>query len=120
MSERLHTTTSLDSGVVAGRVDALAHLDEGAVTDAERVDQLRALEELKSAAAAAQARVTVAFDRSQRALQQAAGVLAGKVGAGVAAQVALARRDSPVKGARHLGLAHALVDEMPHTLSALE
>lgn len=120
MSEDPEASTPLDSGVVAGWVDALRHLDQGAVTDAERVDQLRVLEELKSAAAAAQARVTVAFDRSQRALQQAEGVPARKVGAGVAAQVAMARRDSPVKGARHLGLAHALVEEMPHTLSALE
>ena len=42
------------------------------------------------------------------------------LGRGVAAQVALARRDSPVKGGRHLGLAKALVHEMPHTLAALE
>lgn len=83
------------------------------------MDQLQALEGLK-AATAAQARVTVAFDRSQRADQEGAGVPARRLGAGVAAQVALARRDSPVKGARHLGLAHALVEEMPHTLRALE
>jgi hypothetical protein len=38
----------------------------------------------------------------------------------VASEVALARRDSPARGGRHLGLAKALVHEMPHTLSALE
>lgn len=38
----------------------------------------------------------------------------------MATEVALARRDSPVRGGRHLGLAKALVHEMPHTLSALE
>ena len=37
----------------------------------------------------------------------------------MAAQVALARRDSPHRGARHVGLARALVAEMPHTLAAL-
>jgi hypothetical protein len=31
----------------------------------------------------------------------------------------LARRDSPHRGGRHLGLAKALVEEMPHTLAAL-
>jgi hypothetical protein len=36
----------------------------------------------------------------------------------VAAQIALARRDTPVKGAQHLGLAAALVNEMPHTFAA--
>ena len=41
------------------------------------------------------------------------------MGAGIAAQVGLARRDSPVRGARHLGLARALVGELPHTLAAL-
>ena len=50
----------------------LARIDE-AVTDAERVEQLRALEELKSAAAAAQARVTAAFVASQRREQEDAG-----------------------------------------------
>ncbi|MGH8917458.1 MAG: DUF222 domain-containing protein, partial [Acidimicrobiales bacterium] len=35
-------------------------------------------------------------------------------------EVALARRDSPARGGRHLGFAKALVYEMPHTLAALE
>ncbi|QWZ10299.1 DUF222 domain-containing protein [Nocardioides panacis] len=91
----------------------------GVVSDAERVEQLVVLERLKAAAAAAQARVTVGFEASQRAAQRAAGVPERRVGAGVAAQVGLARRDSPVKGARHLGLARALVSELPHTLAAL-
>jgi hypothetical protein len=38
---------------------------------------------------------------------------------GLAAEIALARQDSPVRGARHLGVAHALVHEMPCTLAAL-
>ncbi|QWZ06500.1 DUF222 domain-containing protein [Nocardioides panacis] len=91
----------------------------GVVSDAERVEQLVVLERLKAAAAAAQARVTVGFEASQRAAQRAAGVPERRVGAGVAAQVGLARRDSPVKGARHLGLARSLVGELPHTLAAL-
>ena len=68
------------------------------LNDRDRVELVRALEELKSAAAAAQARVAVAFDVSQRAEQQAAGVRRRDLGSGVAAQVGLARRDSPVKG----------------------
>ena len=35
------------------------------------------------------------------------------------AEVALARRDSPNRGGRHLGFARALVHEMPRTLAAL-
>jgi hypothetical protein len=45
---------------------------------------------------------------------------AARRGRGVAAEVALARRDSPARGSRHLGFAKALVHEMPHTLAALE
>ena len=87
--------------------------------DAERVDQIGLLESIKGAAAAAQARVTVAFDASQRAAQAAHGIPARERGRGVAAQVALARRDSPARGSRHLGLARALASEMPRTMAHL-
>jgi len=91
----------------------------GVTTDAERIDLIATLERLKGATAAAQARLTLAFDASQRREQAEAGVPAEKQGLGVASQVALARRDSPNKGSRHLGVARALVSEMPHTLRAL-
>ena len=63
--------------------------------------------------------MTVDFAASQRAEQIAAGVPAGKAGAGVGAQVGLARRDSPFRGGRYLGLAQALPSELPATLAAL-
>ena len=88
---------------------------ETAVPDAERVDQLGLLESIKHACAGAQARVAVAFDASQREAQAAAGVPARKRGKGVAAQVALARREPASRGSRHLGLAKALDAELPHT-----
>ncbi|MGX5715946.1 HNH endonuclease [Arthrobacter sp. MAHUQ-56] len=81
------------------------------------IDQIRGLEDLKSLAAAKQAEAAVAFDLVQRREQAAAGIPAGEVGAGVAAQIALARRESPAKGARLLGLAKALTG-MPHTFAA--
>ncbi len=96
----------------------LSRLDE-AVTDAEGVEQLRALEELEAAAAAAQARITAAFVASQRQVQDARGVRGRDVGKGIAAQVALARRESPHRGSRFVGEALALVHQMPHTLRAL-
>ncbi|MBP2267848.1 hypothetical protein J3A64_003312 [Pseudarthrobacter sp. PvP004] len=57
------------------------------------IDELRDLEDLKSAISARQARVAVAFDLAQRAEQAQAGVPAAERGMGVAAQVALARRE---------------------------
>ncbi len=103
---------------VAGMTAGLAVLDRH-VDDAERIDQIRALEELKAAAAAAQARITADLDESQREKQEAAGIPARERGKGVGAQVALARRESPSRGGQHLGLAKALVHEMPCTLRAL-
>ncbi|GAA3273433.1 HNH endonuclease signature motif containing protein [Paenarthrobacter aurescens] len=84
------------------------------------VEQLRVLEEMKSAITALQARVAVAFDLAQRVEQAEAGVPAAERGQGVGAQVALARRESPNRGSRLLGLAKALVVEMPRTMAALQ
>src|SRR5690625_658327 len=109
--------TDVTAAVTACR-SALADLERHA-TDAERIDQLRALEDLKSAAAAAQARIAVDLEDAQRAAQAAAGVPAKERGKGIGAQVALARRESPHRGGRLLGLAQALVREMPHTYAAL-
>lgn len=81
------------------------------------IDQLRGLEDLKSLAAARQAGIAVAFDLSQRREQAAAGVPVAEQGTGVAAQIALARRESPAKGSRLLGLAKTLAG-MPRTFAA--
>ena len=88
-----------------------------AADPAGMIDQLRGLEDLKCLAGARQADTAVAFDLQQRRQQAAAGVPAGEQGAGVAAQVALARRESPAKGARLLGLAKTLPG-MAHTFAA--
>ena len=90
-------------------------LDETAL-----IDEITRLERVKSAAAADQARAAVALDTLRRADEAAAGLPKAKQGRGVASEVALARRDSPARGGRHLGFAKALVCEMPHTLTALE
>ena len=88
--------------------------------EAALIGRIAELERLKSAAAAGQARAAAALDELRRADEAAAGVPARQRGRGVASEVALARRDSPARGGRHLGLAKALVHEMPHTLAALE
>lgn len=84
------------------------------------IAQIAALERLKSAAAAAQARAAAAFASARRAAEVAAGIPSRRRGRGVAAEIALARHDSPARGSRHLGFGQALVHEMPHTLAALE
>ena len=71
------------------------------------IDRIRELEDAKSAIAAEQARLAVRVDLLQRREQAAAGVPAQELGTGVGAQIALARRESPAKGGRLLGLAKA-------------
>jgi hypothetical protein len=89
-----------------------------AMTDAERIDFLRAAEELKCVLEGAQAEVSVAFDASQRAEQARAGVRAERQGRGVAAQIALTRRVSHHRGKKLLHLATRLQD-LPETRDAL-
>lgn len=88
--------------------------------EAALIERIAELERLKSAAAAGQARAAAAVDAARRAAEGAAGVPAARRGRGLASEIALARRDSPPRGSRHLGFAKALVYEMPHTLAALD
>jgi hypothetical protein len=90
------------------------------VDEAALIARIAELERVKSAAAAEQARAAVELDALRRSNEAAAGVPAARRGRGVAGEVALARRDSPARGGRHLGFAKALVHEMPHTLAALD
>jgi hypothetical protein len=88
--------------------------------EAELIDEIARLERVKSAAAAGQARLTAVLADKRRVTDAAAGVPRAKQCRGLASEIALARRDSPARGGRHLGFATALVFEMPHTLAALE
>ncbi|XAS73623.1 DUF222 domain-containing protein [Micrococcaceae bacterium Sec5.1] len=90
------------------------------VVSGDLIDQLRVLEDMKSAIAGLQAKIAVAFDLAQRQAQAEMDVPSAERGQGVGAQIALARRESPNKGSRLLGLAKALVSEMPRTMAALE
>lgn len=89
-------------------------------SEAELRAQVETFERLKSAAAAAQARATALWAAKRRASEAAAGVPAKRRGRGLASEVALARHDAPACGGTHLGVAQALVHEMPYTLAALE
>ncbi|OBI21378.1 HNH endonuclease [Mycobacterium sp. E2327] len=93
---------------------------ESNADEAALIERIAELEREKSAAAAGQARLAAALDALRRSNEAAAGVPAAQRGRGVASEIALARRDSPARGGRHLGFAKALVYEMPHTLAALE
>ncbi|MEC4761981.1 DUF222 domain-containing protein [Mycobacterium sherrisii] len=88
--------------------------------EAALIARIAELERVKSAAAAGQARAAAVLDVRRRSREAGRDVPAARRGRGLAGEIALARRDAPVRGGRHLGLAKALVYEMPHTLAALQ
>ena len=93
-------------------VSALKTLNPEGLTEAERVAAVSDLEALKSAAASAQARLTAAAVVDREAL--------GEDSRSVRADLALARRCSPTMADQHVGVAKALVHELPSTMAALE
>lgn len=99
--------------------ESLFEVDAEASEDELRA-QVETFERLKSAATAAQARATALWAAKRRAAEAAAGIPASRRGRGLPSEVALARHDAAVCGGTHLGMAQALVHEMPHTLAALE
>lgn len=84
------------------------------------IDEVRFWEELKAVAAARQARATVSFAKLRRDMPRPVPGSEDAPKRSVNAEIALARRDSPASGSRHVGVAQALVHEMPHTMAALE
>ncbi|WP_243636690.1 DUF222 domain-containing protein [Rhodococcus sp. Eu-32] len=87
--------------------------------NATRIEQITALERIKSAAVAAQATLTADLDSATRVQRAADGVPASRRSRGIAAQIGLARMDSPHRGGTHLGQARILLEDMPHTLARL-
>ncbi|MBF4163519.1 HNH endonuclease [Nocardioides acrostichi] len=92
-----------------------------ATTSHEPGDALEALGELEALTntiAAAQARL--AHHVKQCRIAEREHQPAARRTRGIGHEIALARAESPHRGQRHLGLAHVLVEEMPHTMAAME
>jgi Domain of unknown function (DUF222) len=98
---------------------AEAVADHTAASDANRIDRIARLEKLRAATAALQAAESVRFAQSQVAEQIAADVHPDKIGRGIAEQIGLACRISPVTAARRLDTARALWFELPDTYAQL-
>ncbi len=95
-----------------------------AAMDAQEVDRIAVLEQIESACAAGQARLSVSLlgRRLANDLDAAAGLRAAdpdQVRRGVAAEIGLARHQSPHRARLLLDLAQASVTEMPCTLVAV-
>ncbi|MFE5703719.1 HNH endonuclease, partial [Rhodococcus koreensis] len=81
------------------------------------IEWLDAVEALKSVGCAVQAVVADDVATCMREDRKVRGLLRAEWDRGIASQIALARRESPNRGGRHLGFARAVVHEMPHTLA---
>jgi len=113
------STPVLTSADLAQFVDRLRTVDLNA-SDPELIDQITELERIKSACAAAQAALTLAFVTSQTEGLTATQQRETRAHRSISAQVAHARHDSPARGGRHVGAAKALLREMPHTYRSLQ
>ncbi|WP_256983471.1 HNH endonuclease [Rhodococcus sp. 15-649-2-2] len=90
------------------------------VDAAAGIDLISALETVKCVSVATQAVVTDAVATAISAERKELGKPKAQWRSGIASQIGLARRESPNRGGTHLGLARALVHEMPHTLARLK
>jgi len=91
-----------------------------AVDAAAGIDLISALETVKCVSVATQAVVTDAVATVISTERRERGKPKAQWRTGIASQIGLARRESPNRGGTHLGLARALVHEMPHTLARLK
>jgi hypothetical protein len=94
-------------------------IDGARLDETELVDAIRSLEELKAKASAAQARLARELDDRVRERHAEQGVRAAQRGRDVPSLIGFARRESPARGRRFLGLARSLA-ELPHTAAAME
>ncbi|PCC24624.1 hypothetical protein CIK75_10555 [Glutamicibacter sp. BW78] len=106
-------------GALASFLDLLPALDTTELGEGALIDVLAGAEATKNALSALQARAAVALDTVVRTRHAAEGIPREKAGAGIHTQVALARSESPHMGHRLVGMAKAVVNEMPHTHHAL-
>ncbi|WP_193072017.1 HNH endonuclease [Brevibacterium sp. FME37] len=91
-----------------------------ALSEVEAIARITALEELTSAATAAQARETLTFDMHRRNSEAEDGVPSRMQGKSVGAEIALARKVSRARGSTLLKFSRSLLIDLPQTYSALK
>jgi uncharacterized protein DUF222/HNH endonuclease len=121
-TRRLAAVDGSPAGLTVARVQAFLALLAGpmaAVDGADAVDCISALERLKNAASAAQARLTVSLLAEQSRQDGPRGVDPAATIRSVGAQVGLARSQSPHQGSRFVRAAQILSTDMPATMAVL-
>ena len=88
-------------------------------SEAACIDQIRLLEDIKSAAAAAQVVATEEFRHRRDQAEADAGIKLEQRARGIGSEIGLARRVSPQQGSAAVRTAHTLTTDMPNALEAL-
>ncbi|NUL49147.1 hypothetical protein F7P69_28710, partial [Cellulosimicrobium funkei] len=116
----LRSTSTVPDTTPAGRFGPSAEELAAVTREAEAIHRIRALEDLKSACAAAQARETAALHQHRVQDEAARGILTTRRGRGLGSEIGLARRENPHRGSTHLRQALNLTEDLPNTLTALQ
>ncbi|PWF26432.1 HNH endonuclease [Ancrocorticia populi] len=118
----LTTTVSQDTAGAVRVLQIVRDLLRGrlaAGSEAACIDQIRLLEDIKSAAAAAQVVATEEFRHRRDQAEADAGIKLEQRARGIGSEIGLARRVSPQQGSAAVRTAHTLTTDMPHALEAL-
>lgn len=113
------TAATVRATVVDIVSDALTALQSPCGDDAGRIDRIRAVDRAVAALAASQVADSSDFYLSQMEEQERLGVPLRRRGRGIADQLGLATKRSPVVASRRLADARTMVADMPATLAAL-
>jgi len=117
---KAEASAALDPAVIllAQRTLSAALEAPSGLDDAGRLDAVRALERLECVVTAAQAHLAAEHAEARREEHAALGLPRARRGQGVAHEIAWARRESPHRGQRHVGLAAIVGPELPATWEA--
>ncbi|MDN5742055.1 MAG: DUF222 domain-containing protein, partial [Yaniella sp.] len=110
---------SVSGAARMAEVRAMLDMLDPADTEAQLIDRIRRVKDVMAAMTAVQAEDAAELEALRHENEKARGVPKARRGNGLAAELGLARGQSPARGTKYLTLARMLEDDMPHTKNAL-
>src|SRR5690625_7944455 len=111
---------SISGAAMMAEVRAMLDMLDPADIEAQLIDRIRRVKDVMAAMTAVQAEDAAELEALRHENEKARGVPKARRGNGLAAELGLARGQSPARGTKYLTLARTLEDDMPHTKNALE
>src|SRR5699024_4859126 len=110
---------SMTGAARMAQVRAMLGMLEPSDASAESITRLQQITQLQNTLAALAAQETADGEALRHEEEAARGDPKSKRGHGLAAEIGLARGQSPARGSKHVGVARTLVQDMPKTFSSL-